>query len=80
MTDTVEFYREDSYYPFASVDSSFAPNEGDLISIIGETWEVIGRSFSVDNANDPRCKAMRCNVIVRAAVQPTDGASVEGEK
>ena len=64
-TDSVEFFEGASKAPFLIVDSSFQPNDGDLISIEGRTWEVIGRSFSVDYSGTSR-ERMRCNVIVKA--------------
>ena len=66
MTDTVEFYREASQHPFCAVAASFQPHAGDLVNIKGETWVVVGRSFSVDHSDTPS-KAMRCNVIVHPA-------------
>jgi hypothetical protein len=71
MTDTVEFYRDKSAYPFLTIESSFAPVKGDLVNIIGQTWKVLGRSFTVDHGDDPMRRAMRCNVIVRAADKPS---------
>lgn len=68
MSDTVEFYEDGKSRPFLIVDSAFQPNDGDQISIKGATYKVLGRSYSVDYADDSRQKAMRCNVIV--AKQP----------
>lgn len=65
MTDRVEFFDGNSKQPFLWLDSSFQPSDGDLVSIEGKTWEVIGRSFSVDYSGTSR-QLMRCNVIVRA--------------
>lgn len=66
MNDRIEFYEDGVATPFLWIESSFQPADGDLISILGKTWEVIGRSFSVDYA-DRTHRQMRCNVIVRAA-------------
>lgn len=66
MPDRVEFYEDGVSSPFLWLESSFQPADGDLISILGKTWKVIGRSFSVDYA-DKTHRQMRCNVIVRAA-------------
>jgi hypothetical protein len=63
MRDTVEFYKNGQRRPFLIVDSTFQPNDDDLISIKGKTYKVLGRSFAVDYAGEP-LKAMRCNVIV----------------
>lgn len=65
MTDRVEFFNGNSKQPFLWLDSSFQPSDGDLVSIEGKTWEVIGRSFSLDYSGTAR-QLMRCNVIVRA--------------
>ena len=65
MSDTVEFYENGKQRPFLTVDSSFQPDDGDLISIKGKTYKVLGRSFAVDYVGEPH-KAMRCNVIVEA--------------
>ena len=67
MKDTVEFYDRDSQHPFCTVRASLPPAKGDLVSIRGETWKVLGRSFSVDHADDFSQTAMRCNVIVERA-------------
>lgn len=48
-----------------AADSSFAPNDGDLININKITYTVVGRSFTVDYADDPFERQVRCNVIVR---------------
>lgn len=66
MSDTIELYNCAAQAPFLKMKSSFAPLEGDLLSIRGRTWEVLGRSFSVDNANEQH-SSIRCNVIVKLA-------------
>ena len=71
--DTVEFYLPDKVNPFLIVDSSFQPNDGDLVSIKGVTYVVLGRSFSVDYSGKPE-QAMRCNVIVEKQTGPERGA------
>ena len=50
-----------------ALDSSFAPDEGDLINIKSVTYRVIGRSFTVDRADDVFERQIRCNVIVEVA-------------
>ena len=65
MNDSVEFYEGKKQSPFLTVNSSFHPNEGDLVNIQKVTWEVVGRSFSVDYADDGTRRKMRCNVIVK---------------
>ena len=63
IIDTVEFYFADRRHPFLVIDSSFSPDEGELISIKGKTYKVLGRSFSVDQS-DTSMRRMRCNLIV----------------
>jgi len=62
-TDRIEFYLNKHQRPFLIVNSSFQPNDGDLISIEKVTYKVLGRSFSVDYAREPD-EQVRCNVIV----------------
>jgi hypothetical protein len=64
MTDKLEFYFEDKQNPFIILDSSFQPNDGDLVNIKGVTYVVLGRSFSVDHSAKPE-RSIRCNVILR---------------
>ena len=46
------------------IDSSFTPVEGDLINIKKVTYRVIGRSFTVDHADEWPDRQVRCNIIV----------------
>lgn len=62
-TDVVEFYRNKVMQPFLCIESSFAPQDNDLINIRGETYKVLGRSFSVDYAGTMQ-QRVRCNVIL----------------
>lgn len=65
MSDRIEFYSVDSKLPFLSMESSFQPNAGDLVSIKNATYEVVGRSFAADYSESIQQKHMRCNVIVK---------------
>jgi len=65
MPDKLEFYLEDKQMPFLTLDSSFQPNDGDLVNIKGVTYEVLGRSFTVDHADKMAERSIRCNVIVK---------------
>ena len=47
-----------------AADSSFAPDEGELINIRKATYRVVGRSFTIDHADDLRERQVRCNIIV----------------
>ena len=47
-----------------AIDSSFAPAEGDLINIKKVTYQVMGRSFTIDHADDIALRQVRCNIIV----------------
>ncbi len=64
MSDKIEFYLDDRKHPFLTIESSFQPNTRDLVNIKGETYKVLGRSFTVDHADDIRQRSIRCNVIV----------------
>ncbi len=74
MNDTVEFYEDGHQRPFLIVNSSFQPNDDDLVNIKKQTWKVIGRSFTVDYADDFQNRKMRCVVIVEKW-NGTDAAS-----
>jgi hypothetical protein len=50
-----------------AIDSSFAPLEGELINIKRVTYRVVGRSFTIDQADDSFERQVRCNVIVEPA-------------
>lgn len=50
-----------------ALDSSFTPEEGELINIKRVTYRVVGRSFTVDQSDDPFERQIRCNVIVELA-------------
>lgn len=63
MSDTMEIYVNNHQIPFLIIESSFQPNEGDLINIRKVTYKVVGRSFTVDHADEPG-RSVRCNVIV----------------
>lgn len=77
MRDKIEFYLGDSIQPFLIMESSFQPNEGDVVSILGVTYDVLGRSFSVDHADKYAERSIRCNVIVEVAA--ASKSSAEGE-
>jgi hypothetical protein len=63
MTDQVELYLMGKEYPFARVASSFQPQEGEYVNLLGTTWRVVGRSFTIDDGQ----ARMRCILIVRKA-------------
>lgn len=65
--DFIEFYRTDSYYPFASIASSMQPVVGDIVSILGHSWVVVSRNYALDHIDDPRCARMRLALNVKAA-------------
>lgn len=68
MADSIEMYLGDEQRPFLFLDSSFAPEKGDLINLEKKTYIVLGRSFTVDYASLPRQKRIRCNVIVKEKI------------
>ena len=69
--DRLEIWLGDSL--LLGVDSSFAPQEGELINIKNVTYLVVGRSFAVDHADDFAERQVRCNVIVEP--EPEDRRS-----
>lgn len=60
--DRIEFWIADKV--LLALDSSFAPAEGELINIKRVTYRVVGRSFTVDQADDLALRQIRCNVIL----------------
>lgn len=60
----VEFYRGASQNPFCTIEAEFQPNDGDLVNISSVTYQVTGRSFTMDHADSFTERSMRCNVIV----------------
>lgn len=77
MGEIVEFYEDGRSHPFLRIASGLQPSAGDLVNIRGETWEVLGRSFTIDRAGE-RDQEMRCNVIVHRATPPSDDTSEAG--
>lgn len=69
MEDVVEIWIGESI--IHRQKSSFAPMEGELLNMRGITYRVIGRSFTIDQADNPRLAQMRCNLIV----EPTEDRS-----
>jgi hypothetical protein len=49
-----------------AMDSSHSPAVGELINIKKATYKVVGRSFTVDRADNISLRQVRCNVIVEA--------------
>jgi hypothetical protein len=64
MKSRVEFYLAGRNNYFCGVDAEFQPNEGDLVNIRKVTYKVLGRSFTVDHADDVNQTSMCCNVTV----------------
>lgn len=62
MADKLELYFDGKVHPFFTVESSFQPNDDDLINIKGITYKVLGRSFTVDRAGHADV-SVRCNCI-----------------
>lgn len=63
--DVVEIWLGDT--TLLRFQSSFAPEEGELINISKKTYRVVGRSFTIDHSDDPFELQARCNVIVEPA-------------
>lgn len=64
MTSKLEIYRNGEQQPIYITKTEFHPITGDLINILGVTWEVLGRSFTIDMAGSPE-QSIRCNIIVK---------------
>ena len=45
-------------------DSSYAPQENELINIRKITYRVVDRSFTVDHADEMHDRQVRCKIIV----------------
>lgn len=63
--DCIEFYRDGSDFPFASVESSMVPLVGAKISILGQTWEVVFVTYALDHVDDASRRCMRANVELK---------------
>ena len=72
--DQIEFHLGDGM--ILAMASSHAPDRGELVNIRKTTYRVIGRTFTVDYADDARQRAMVC--IVNLALQPTDSVERAG--
>lgn len=58
MSDAVEFFLGDRL--LVAVDSSHAPDRGDLVNIRKQTYRVIGRTYTVDHSDEPRQRQVVC--------------------
>jgi hypothetical protein len=65
----VEFFHPDKAMPFLSLEASFYPFVGALISIRKVTYKVLHVDFAVDYADDYQQQRLRASVIVEPAVQ-----------
>ncbi|MBC8037584.1 MAG: hypothetical protein H7X89_10255 [Rhizobiales bacterium] len=60
MSDGIEFRLGDRM--LLAMETSHAPDRGDLVNIRKTDYRVIGRTYAVDDANDPRLREMVCIV------------------
>lgn len=58
MADAVEFHLGERI--LLSMESSHAPDRGDLVNLRKVIYEVIGRTYAVDYADEPRARQMVC--------------------
>lgn len=56
--DGIEFHLGERV--LLSMESSHAPDRGDLVNIRKVTYRVIGRTYTVDHADEPRERQMVC--------------------
>lgn len=58
MPDMIEFWVDGGAIAF--VNSSHAPDRGDKVNIRKVTYRVIGRTYALDQADEPRQRQMVC--------------------
>jgi len=58
MSDAIEFFVSDRL--LLTVESSHAPDRGDLVNIRKTEYRVIGRTYTVDQADEPRLRQVVC--------------------
>ncbi|GEM_PF-3718179 len=62
--DTIEFYVVGKKGHIAVAESSHAPQKGDHVCILGETYVVAGRSYTVDHAREWDQTAVVCVLMI----------------
>lgn len=62
--DRIEFYRAGSELPFASIESPMVPPVGSKISILEQSWKVVGVTYALDHLDEPARRCLRANVNV----------------
>ena len=75
MTDRIEFHHRDKIIAWSG--SSHAPDRGDLVNIRKETWKVLGRSFTLDYADNARERSLVCVINLCAPTGAGQQASFE---
>ena len=58
MKDAIEFHHDDRV--LLLVESSHAPDRGDLVNIRKQTYRVIGRTYTVDHADEAHLQQVVC--------------------
>lgn len=61
--DRIEFHLGDRIVAWA--DSSHAPDRGDKVNIRKVTYVVIGRTYTLDHADEPRERSVVCVLNLR---------------
>lgn len=65
----IEIYRSGTEALIAHVNDGACPDVGEKISIRGQSWKVVSRSWAVDRADEhPAARALRVNLNC----EPTD--------
>lgn len=63
VPDAIEFHLGPR--TLLAMESSHAPDRGDLINIAKVTYRVIGRTYTVDNSENLRLRQMVCVVNLK---------------
>jgi hypothetical protein len=65
MGDWIEFHFGDRI--LLSLESSHAPDRGDLVNMRSVTYRVIGRTYTIDHADRPRERKTVCVINLELA-------------
>jgi len=66
MTDAIEFHLGNQV--ILAMESSHAPDRGDLVNIRKVTYRVVGRTYTIDHASEPRMRQIVC--VINLAEEP----------
>jgi hypothetical protein len=71
MADSIEFFYDGRV--IAYVDSSHAPDRGDMVNIKSTTYHVIGRTYTVDYAGERHAKVVCIITLALDELKKADG-------